>query len=498
MEEEHRSGQRAARVCLTCQAGKRRCDRQLPVCSRCTKLDRPCDYPAALPTEPEAPLMQSTEITQGVSASACVRCMMSKRKCDRILLKCSRCSRIGASCVYHSAIFRPLAPMGLGVAFNPPITYRSYMPQLIQFFLTSVALPSDTVVADSLAHHLRSEWMQHAMSDPCLFHATLFSASASIDVLRGQQNTTLTLYHQTWALRLINERLAQREPILTYGTLGAVIPLLYYNMVALDRESAVVHQKGLVKMLLATPRSFRAGIGPLIAIVKVTMLSFACIYDMLPIWDCLYSEAVRPNMLLRDIVFRTMRENDRPFYQRQTMDAILDMYEAVCRLDHLVHAEHNSISIEVARVLAFARTDKGTNPTEYDRQLDPAERINACCRLACQVFWRALRRAGRPEPGENIDDDVEARQILKHTLQLNPLYWIRYAPEVFTWVVFTGAAGSSIQTDRVAFISHAGTVLTAVDDERLLLTRQGWRYFRLLRRLGGYGEPFAAPGDSML
>jgi hypothetical protein len=85
-------------------------------------------------------------------------------------------------------------------------------------------------MTDSLAHHLRSHWMQTAMTDPCLFHATLFSASASIDMLRGQQGTTLTLYHQTWAIRLINERLAQREPVLTYGTLGAVIPLLYYNV----------------------------------------------------------------------------------------------------------------------------------------------------------------------------------------------------------------------------------------------------------------------------
>lgn len=126
------------------------------------------------------------------------------------------------------------------------------------------------------------------MSDPCLFHATLFSASASIDMLQDQQHSARTLYHHTWAIRLINERLAQTEPVLDYGTLGAVVPLLYYNvgtrpigysmqidstndskMLALDRDSAVAHQKGLVKMLLATPQSFRADIGPLIAIVKM-------------------------------------------------------------------------------------------------------------------------------------------------------------------------------------------------------------------------------------
>jgi hypothetical protein len=40
-------------------------------------------------------------------------------------------------------------------------------------------------------------------------------------------------------------------------------------MVALDRDSAAAHQKGLVKMLFITPQSLRADIGPLIAIVKV-------------------------------------------------------------------------------------------------------------------------------------------------------------------------------------------------------------------------------------
>lgn len=40
-------------------------------------------------------------------------------------------------------------------------------------------------------------------------------------------------------------------------------------MVALDRDSAVTHQRGLVKMLLRTPKSFRTEIGPLIGIVKL-------------------------------------------------------------------------------------------------------------------------------------------------------------------------------------------------------------------------------------
>jgi hypothetical protein len=43
-------------------------------------------------------------------------------------------------------------------------------------------------------------------------------------------------------------------------------------MVSLDRGSAVAHQKGLVKMLLAAPKTFRDHIGPLIAIIKMYVI----------------------------------------------------------------------------------------------------------------------------------------------------------------------------------------------------------------------------------
>lgn len=40
-------------------------------------------------------------------------------------------------------------------------------------------------------------------------------------------------------------------------------------MVALDRASAIAHQKGLIKMLLLTPKPVRDGIGPLLGVIKL-------------------------------------------------------------------------------------------------------------------------------------------------------------------------------------------------------------------------------------
>ncbi|OJJ67026.1 hypothetical protein ASPBRDRAFT_200631 [Aspergillus brasiliensis CBS 101740] len=369
---------------------------------------------------------------------------------------------------------------------DPPIGYRSYMSPLLEFFLTSIALPSDTAGTNSLSHHLRSEWMKHAMTDPCLFHATLFSASASIDMLRGQHNTAVALYHQTWAIRLLNERLAQPEPVLTYATLGAVIPLLYYNMVALDQDSAVTHQRGLVKMLLATPKSVRNDIGPLIAIVKIAMLSFACIYGMQPTWDCLDSESVRPNSLLRNVVSRVALGTGRSVFQKQIMDGILDVYEEVSRLEHCSNTHEE---FERAHPLATSDLTIPLSENIHDR-LTPSERLNACCSLSCHIFWKALRgRRQRQSPGEQnpspTDQDRLIRELLHCLLQVEPLYWIRNAPEAFTWAAFTGAAASSQPDLRATFINHAATVITAIDGEDLTLIRQGWRYFGLVKGLGG-------------
>lgn len=68
------------------------------------------------------------------------------------------------------------------------------------------------------------------MADPCLFHATLFSAAASIDILMGRQTTRVTLYHQTSTIRMLSERLNHEVPLLNYGTLGSVLPLIFYNV----------------------------------------------------------------------------------------------------------------------------------------------------------------------------------------------------------------------------------------------------------------------------
>lgn len=272
-------------------------------------------------------------------------------------------------------------------------------------------------------------------------------------------------------------------------------------MVALDRDSAVAHQKGLIKMLIRTPKAVRTEMEPLLGIIKLyvavgillflrpffdkcrAMISFACVYDLLPAGDCLFTEAPRPNTLLRGIISRASLDPGFLVYKKETIECLLDVYEAISGLDHLVHNGSGMTTAEVDRILSFAKRTETTVFSESDAQYEPAERVNMCCQLSSQTFWKIVRNRRRFHELQSKDEIPEVQMILKHIQQLEPLHWIRNAPEIFTWIVFTGAAASTSERSRVAFVSYAGTVLTAIDAESLTLTRKGFYYFRWLRSL---------------
>jgi hypothetical protein len=82
----------------------------------------------------------------------------------------------------------------------------------------------------SIKEHLRTQWIENAMRDPCLFHATMFSEAASLDILMGRQLSHIALYHQVSTIRLLGEQISLDPTRLDYGALGSVIPLIFYNV----------------------------------------------------------------------------------------------------------------------------------------------------------------------------------------------------------------------------------------------------------------------------
>jgi hypothetical protein len=78
---------------------------------------------------------------------------------------------------------------------------------------------------------LQTTWMQAAMSDPCLFHATLYSTSAYMDITHGSADNPVTMYHKTETLRLIREAIANSDhSSLSTSVVAATLHLLYFSV----------------------------------------------------------------------------------------------------------------------------------------------------------------------------------------------------------------------------------------------------------------------------
>jgi hypothetical protein len=78
---------------------------------------------------------------------------------------------------------------------------------------------------------LQTTWMQVAMSDPCLFHATLYSTSAYKDITHGSLDNPVTMFHKTETLRLIREAIANSDHNnLPTSVVAATLHLLYFSV----------------------------------------------------------------------------------------------------------------------------------------------------------------------------------------------------------------------------------------------------------------------------
>jgi hypothetical protein len=81
---------------------------------------------------------------------------------------------------------------------------------------------------NSTAYHIQTVWIRGAMTDAALFHATLYAGASHFDLSRGERQSSITLYHQAEAIRLINERLSDPEFAVDDRTLIAVTPLALF------------------------------------------------------------------------------------------------------------------------------------------------------------------------------------------------------------------------------------------------------------------------------
>jgi hypothetical protein len=72
--------------------------------------------------------------------------------------------------------------------------------------------------------------MQTALSDACMFHALLFAASSHLDIIRGEHDNLITLFHHGKVIQLLNESLSNSKTGLQNSTIAATLILGHYDV----------------------------------------------------------------------------------------------------------------------------------------------------------------------------------------------------------------------------------------------------------------------------
>jgi len=82
---------------------------------------------------------------------------------------------------------------------------------------------------DTFAYEIHNSWTQTVLSDPCLFHATMFATSSFGDMARQTPNNPVTLRHKYETVRLLQRAITNsHEGGLSPNALAATTYLLYF------------------------------------------------------------------------------------------------------------------------------------------------------------------------------------------------------------------------------------------------------------------------------
>jgi len=83
-----------------------------------------------------------------------------------------------------------------------------------------------TYTMNSVAVNAERDFFSYVKVDPALFHSILYLVALHFDLSYGVQDSAVCLYHGGEAFRVINERLADIDGVLSDQTIGAVAMLV--------------------------------------------------------------------------------------------------------------------------------------------------------------------------------------------------------------------------------------------------------------------------------
>lgn len=134
---------------------------------------------------------------------------------------------------------------------------------------------------NSFAVNPEGSWYSFAVTDAGLLHAMLSLVALHYDLGHHMEVSFESAYHQTEAIRLVNERLSDPEAQLTDALIGSVAILANFETMNGTAESAAIHMNGLERMTVL--RGGLQGFGKNRVLQRVLTWTDFCYSTT---WDC--------------------------------------------------------------------------------------------------------------------------------------------------------------------------------------------------------------------
>ncbi|KAL2842275.1 hypothetical protein BJX68DRAFT_167845 [Aspergillus pseudodeflectus] len=442
-------------ACEPCRQRKRRCDRGVPTCGLCIKRGRTCFYP------PHRLVKSQDSVPDKTTPSPTVQ------ECDMTALTANH-------------MFQAWVLQSPDIPMSYPVPFRWYIPRLLRNFSEGLGVSRLPVDMNSTAYHIQTVWIRGAMTDAALFHATLYAGASHFDLSRGERQSSITLYHQAEAIRLINERLSDPEFAVDDRTLIAVTPLALFADLNGDRAAADIHREGLRKMVEMRGGLDRLGFeGLTSALIQMNNIIYNIAFDLSH--DKLSSPPGPPPLALEKRILQTPSHISTAI---PALPAILEIFRNV-----------HTFKLEFW-MQEFTAAKTHTHPHAHIRphahlagytssmpELGLENPVYYCCYLAVTLFKTIVSDQVR-NPSFSNEVDALASELRAALALTDPEMWIRRIPAVFSWVCLTGAAASSDSRARIWFYfkqASAVRVLNVRSEPPYL--DELWEHFRWLRTM---------------
>lgn len=322
---------------------------------------------------------------------------------------------------------------------------------------------------NSFAVNPEGSWYSFAVTDAGLLHAMLSLVALHYDLGHHMEISFETAYHQTEAIRLVNERLSDPEAQLTDALIGSVAILANFETMNGTAESAAIHMNGLERMTVL--RGGLQGFGKNRVLQRVLTWADFCYSTT---WDCgprfpVLSQSTASLGMSNRFMATSANEPVQPRFS-EISGVIWDMVEILETL-HLISTAISSSQITnidrkfisnsiylVEHQLISLRQDSVVSHSITNLDIDLSGPLQYASHLYLHLAIREL-------PG-TAKMHTRLLNRLENTLPTNLDYLIVVAPDsslrLLLWILFIGAATSRGKGEQTRFVTNLRQVSLAL------------------------------------